>query len=127
MSITAPTDSPDQQPGRRDDTLVSALEVRIQFAPTLPLVRLSGELDLDSLHLLTDAVESIAATACPAELVVLDLAAVTFCDVAGLRALEQCALSLEMLGKQLMLYHLPRAVTRLMTMTGVAQWLPVRA
>ena len=125
MSVTSSIDSPDQ-PARRDEALASALEVRIQFAPTLPLVRLSGELDLDSLHLLTDALDSVAATSCPAELVVLDLAAVTFCDVAGLRSLEQCALSLEMAGKQLMLYHPPRSVTRLMAMTGVAQWLPVR-
>lgn len=104
----------------------SALEVRIQLAPNLPLVRLTGELDLDSLHLLTDAMNSIAATSCPAELVVLDLAGVTFCDVAGLRALEQCALALEMSGKQLMLYEAPRTVTRLMAMTGIATWLPVR-
>jgi anti-anti-sigma factor len=104
----------------------SALDVRIQFAPKLPLVRLAGELDLDSLHLLTDALESIAATARSAELVILDLAGVTFCDVAGLRALEKCALSHEVTGKQLMLYEAPRTVTRLMAMTGIATWLPVR-
>jgi len=125
MSVTTTSDSP-YPPAGREEAFVSALDVRIQFAPKLPLVRLSGELDLDSLHLLTDALDAIAATSCPAELVVLDLAAVTFCDVAGLRALEQCALSLEMVGKQLMLYHPPRSVTRLMTMTGVARWLPVR-
>jgi anti-sigma B factor antagonist len=124
--MTMPAPASDFSTRGDPDRLPSALEVRIQFAPTLPLVRLTGELDLDSLHRLTDALDAIAATDCPADLVVLDLAGVTFCDVAGLRSLEQCALALEVSGRQLMLYEPPRIVTRLMAMTGIAQWLPVR-
>lgn len=107
-------------PGEPD---VSVLDVRIRFIPNLPTVRLVGELDLDSLHLLTDALDAIAATACPADLVVLDLAGVRFCDVAGLRAIAACASTLATSGKQLLLYHPPHPVTRLMEITGIAQHL----
>ena len=104
----------------------SALDVRIHFAPSLPLVRLAGELDIGSLHLLTDALHSVTAAARTADVVVIDLAAVTFCDVAGLRTLEQCGLALEMDGKQLVLYSPPRTVTRLMAVTRIGQGLPIR-
>lgn len=110
---------------RTSDDL-AILDVRIRFTPTLPLVRLAGELDLASEHLLTDALECLAATACPAEMVVLDLSAVRFCDVAGLRAIEGCAVALAATGKKLVLYNPPLAVTRLITLTGVAAMVAIR-
>lgn len=100
--------------------LASVLDVRIRFTPHLPTVRLAGELDLDSLHLLTDALDAIAASACPADLVVLDLADVRFCDVAGLRAIEMCAATLTAVGKELVLYDTPPQVMKLIEITGVA-------
>ncbi|MEZ0579065.1 STAS domain-containing protein [Nocardioides sp. MH1] len=120
MSVTTSATNPDPASS-------AILDVRIQFAPNLPLVRLVGELDLDSHHLLTDALDAIEAAHCPGDLVVVDLEGVTFCDVAGLRALEHCGHALQLAGKQLMLYHPPRAVTRLMTMTGVAQGFATRS
>lgn len=102
------------------------LDVRIHFDPRLPLVRLVGELDLASAHLLADALDATGAAAHRADLVVLDLAGLTFCDLAGLRALEACSLNLEAAGKRLMLYHAPRMVTRLIELSGVARGIELR-
>jgi anti-sigma B factor antagonist len=101
----------------------AVLTVRIRFTPDLPVVRLAGELDLASLHLLADALDSVAATECTGNLVVLDLSGVTFCDVAGLRAVEMCASSLEAADKQLVLYATPDRITKLIAITGVARHL----
>ena len=104
------------------DELPAALSVRIRFTPSLPLVRLTGELDLASLHLLTDALDAVAAASCPGELVVLDLSGITFCDVAGLRTIEMCAATLAAVDKQLLLYQAPASVKRLIEITGVARY-----
>lgn len=101
----------------------AVLTVRIRFTPNLPVIRLAGELDLASLHLLADALDCVAATECTGNLVVLDLSGVTFCDVAGLRALEMCAAALEAADKQLLLYDTPAQIIRLITITGVARHL----
>ena len=99
------------------------LTVRIRFTPDQPVIRLAGELDLASLHLLADALDSVATTECTGNLVVLDLSGVTFCDVAGLRAVEMCAASLEAADKQLLLYKTPDRITKLIAITGVARHL----
>lgn len=104
----------------------AGLDVRIRFNPALPLVRLVGELDLYSAKVLADAVEAVATTASGAPLVLLDLAGLTFCDLAGLRAVEACALNLESLGKQLVLYRPSREVSRLIALSGVASGLDCR-
>ena len=96
------------------------LGIRCHFDPSSPRVCLSGELDLGSAHLLADALDSVGATAGGAMLVVLDVEGVTFCDLAGLRAIEACALSLERSGKQLVIQHPPRSMTKLIAITGVA-------
>ena len=97
------------------------LTVRIRFTPNLPVIRLSGELDLASLHLLADALDAIAAASCAGNLVMLDLSGVTFCDVAGLRAIEMCDAALEAADKQLLLYDTPPQITKLIAITGVAR------
>ena len=112
MSTGEPADSVDSTP---------LLTVRIRFTPSLPVVRLSGELDIASLHLLTDALDSVAASSCPGDLVVLDLAGITFCDVAGLRMIEMCAATLAAADKELLLYDAPQQVRKLIKITGVAR------
>ncbi|HWJ83633.1 MAG TPA: STAS domain-containing protein [Nocardioides sp.] len=103
------------------------LDVRIRFNPSLPLVRLVGELDLNSLHLLADAMYSVTARPSENDLVLLDLAGVTFCDLAGLRAIEACALNLETTAaKRLILYRPSRQVAKLIRISGVAAGLERR-
>jgi anti-anti-sigma factor len=109
-----------------DDAAAAILDVRIRYAPSLPLVRLVGELDVGSAHLLTDAIESLAATQLPAEMVVLDLAEVRFCDIAGLRAIQWCSTALAATGMHLVLYHPPDAVTKLIAMSGMAAGVTIR-
>jgi anti-sigma B factor antagonist len=101
------------------------LDVRIRFDRSLPLVRLSGELDVSSAHLVRDAVASSAAAACPSATVVVDLERVTFCDVAGLRALEDAALALAGDGHEMVLYHVPPTVSRVISLAGVSGLLNV--
>lgn len=104
----------------------ACLDVRIRFAPTLPVVRLAGELDVSSIHLVRDSIESLAAAACSSATVLLDLSRVTFCDVAGLRAIEEATAVLTGTGKELVLYAVPRNVVRLIAVTGVAAHLARR-
>lgn len=101
------------------------LDVRIRFNPSLPLVRLSGELDVSSAHLVRDAVASLAAASCPSATVVVDLQRVTFCDVAGLRALEDAAVALAMDGREMVLYSVPHSVSRVIGLAGVSGLLNV--
>ena len=125
MSVRDRADDDLAFPVPTDDQL-AVLDVRIRFTPTLPVVRLAGELDLSSVHLLTDALDAIAAAECPAELVVLDLSELAFCDIAGLRGMEEGGAALRRAGKELMLYHPPTAVVRLIKLTGVARRLTCR-
>ena len=104
----------------------SILDVKIRFTPSLPVIRLGGELDLDSVHLLHDALQSLTAAHSRAERVLLDLTGVTFCDVAGLRGIERCGAVLADSGRELLLYHVPSCVERLMKLTGVATGLQLR-
>ena len=93
------------------------LEVDVEFAPGLEVVRLAGELDIGSEHLLTDAIACVAArTTRPPAQVVLDLSGVTFCDVAGLRAIEVSAAALSRAGRRLSVRHPSRAVLRLVAL-----------
>lgn len=106
-----------------DAGAASILDVRIMFTPSLPVVRLGGELDVDSVHLVRDALDCVAAMSRRARMIVLDLSDVTFCDVGGLRGIETCAGILEADGRQLVLHRLPQRLTKLIAMTGVASGL----
>lgn len=106
-----------------DPAAASILDVRIMFTPSLPVVRLAGELDVDSVHLVRDALDCVASMSSRARLIVLDLSDVTFCDVGGLRGIETCAGILEAEGRQLVLHRLPQRLTRLIALTGVASGL----
>lgn len=46
--------------------------------------------------------------------------------VAGLRAIEWCSAALAASGKQLVLYHPPAMVTRLIAVTGMAAGVTIR-
>lgn len=97
------------------------LGVRIRYTPSLPMVRISGELDLSCAHLLLDAVRSAADSACPAEVVALDLAGLTFCDLAGVRAIIGAAQALEELGKELRVCSPPSCVLRVVELSGIGE------
>ena len=124
IAMTATSSHPPTTPTVDSDENV--LVVRIRYTPTLPVVRLSGELDMSSIHLLADALESIATANCPAPLVVLDLTDITFCDITGLQGIEDGGTMLAAAGKELLLYHPPERITKLIDMTGIARTLSRR-
>ncbi|MCZ2824471.1 MULTISPECIES: STAS domain-containing protein [unclassified Modestobacter] len=78
---------------------------------------LRGELDRDSAHHLTGAVEALAATSHSCW--VIDTAEVTWCDVGGLRGLASAhALAVDS-GRELRLTGTPRCVDRLLRLSGL--------
>lgn len=96
------------------------LDVGIRYARALPSVRVSGDLDHDSVRLVLDALGSVVAAGCPARLVALDLGGVTSCDLPALEAVEHAAGLLAEDGRELVLHSAPDVVVRLIEETGVA-------
>lgn len=92
--------------------------VDVEFTRERAVVRLVGELDVGSEHLLSDAVRRVAArTSRPSsQQVVIDLSCVTFCDVAGLRAIESSAVALSRAGSEIVVRHPSQAVLRLVAL-----------
>ena len=82
-------------------------------------VVLRGELDRDSAHHLVDAAAALSATSHPSW--VIDTAAVTWCDAAGLRALATVHAVAVAHGRRLRLVRSSRCVDRLVTVSGLAQ------
>lgn len=103
--------------------LSGSLEIRIRYSPSLPLVRLAGDLDSHTVHSLQDALAAVAEREGPATMVLLDLRALTFCDISGLQGIEDAADRLARAGKELVLYATPPRVTGLIELTGVARGL----
>ena len=86
------------------------------IAPGVCLLRLSGDLDIDTAEL---ASEAIRANVCPpARIVLLDLSGVTFCSSAGLRVLT-AARKAATQGIDLGLVGSGRPVRRPMQVTGL--------
>jgi anti-sigma B factor antagonist len=101
------------------------LEVRDIVAGGWHTLRLSGELDLVSTVILSDAADRIAMDAIDG--VVLDLAKVDFMDSTGVRAVlalqDRCA----KLSTELRIVPGPRAVQRVFEVTGLVERLPFQA
>ncbi|PYC79982.1 metal ABC transporter substrate-binding protein [Streptomyces tateyamensis] len=96
--------------------------VAVGDAPGSVVCRLEGALDLDTVDaarvLLNEALAS------PAPVLVVDLAAVTFCDSSGLNLLLQTRLTGQSAGKVLRLAAVPDQVMRLLELTGATEVFP---
>jgi len=85
--------------------------------PDVWLVRLHGDIDLDSAPMAAEALhEHIVA---PARMVVIDLSGVTFCSSSGLRVLAEAARRAAELSIELRLVGAGRPVRRPMDITGL--------
>ncbi|MFC8453428.1 STAS domain-containing protein [Kitasatospora sp. NPDC057223] len=100
------------------------LSTRISAAGPLTTVQVQGELDMDTAHLLTSAVEE-GLLGHP-RILLLDLAAVAFCDCAGLRTLLRTRRRITEAGATFHLASTSRAVLRIMDLTGTAGALDAR-
>jgi anti-sigma B factor antagonist len=92
----------------------------------IAVVRASGELDLATAGQLVRAISASAAG--PRPRVLVDLAAVEFCDSAGLRALLGAAREVEARAGRLVVAVEPGGmVDRLLELAGLTEFLRVRA
>ncbi|MER6198387.1 STAS domain-containing protein [Streptomyces sp. NPDC001586] len=99
--------------------------VRVERGEQSVVVRVSGEIDLDRASLLRDALHAaITRPDCPNEIVV-DLAALTFCDSSGLNALLQARLTAHEHGRQIRLHAPTAQVIHLLELTGTDQLFPI--
>ena len=92
------------------------LHIRSEPAPHAVVLALAGELDLATAAEVTAEVDAL-----PAGPVVLDLAAVSFCDSSGLRGLIECHRSREDRGGLLLTRPSP-PLARLLGMTGLEDY-----
>jgi anti-sigma B factor antagonist len=92
------------------------------IAPGVCLIRLSGDLDLDTSEIASEAVRVNVAP--PTRIVLLDLSGVTFCSSSGLRVLVAAGSEATAHGIELRLVGAGRPVRRPMQVTGLdAQFL----
>ncbi|MFF1868788.1 STAS domain-containing protein [Kitasatospora herbaricolor] len=97
--------------------------VRDSFAG--PMVEAAGELDYDTAPRLRIVLRRALAARPAPQVLVVDLAGVTFCDSAGLNTLLQARRNAERQDMVLRLARPSDIVTRLLEMTGVDQVFPV--
>jgi anti-anti-sigma factor len=90
----------------------------------VPVLRPSGEVDIAAVTRLRPAWLALADATSP-ELVVVDLAEVTFMDVAGLGLLVGLRNRQQQHGGRVHLRHVPHRVTTLLELTGLAHLFPV--
>jgi anti-sigma B factor antagonist len=104
---------------------VHVLSTEIVDAP-VPIVRVSGELDISTVAQLCRAVHVAATEAAKPPRLIVDLLALTFCDSTGLRALIGAVKEVDVLGGRAVL-----AVTRdgmldrLLDLSGLSEFLRV--
>ena len=105
-------------------TDLKVLTTEVQDDP-IPIVRATGELDLDTAPQLAAAIEEAARDARPPR-VVIDFTGVSFCDSTGLRALIGAVREVEVLGGRAIVAAEPDgALDRLLMLSGLREFLRV--
>ncbi len=103
---------------------VHALSTEIVDAP-VPLVRVTGELDLSTVAQLCRAIHT-AATRAPQAGLIVDLTGLTFCDSTGLRGLIGGVKEVDVLGGRAVLAVQPGGMLeRLLELSGLIEFLRV--
>ncbi|MET9618904.1 STAS domain-containing protein [Kitasatospora indigofera] len=106
-------------------TIGPTFTTTVRDTPAGPVVEAAGELDLVGAPILHTALHrALAIHPAPPKLVI-DLAAVTFCDSTGLDALLLARTEAERQGVTLHLARLTHAVTRVLKITGTDKVFPV--
>jgi anti-anti-sigma factor len=109
---------------RPDPTALLSLEMTGTALVTV--VRVSGELDLSTAHLLTGLVDLVVGNSAPRRLV-LDLSAVSFFAAVGVSALVHARNAVSVRGGALLLREPSRNVRRVLALTGDLQRFAVEA
>jgi anti-sigma B factor antagonist len=112
--------------GDKDDDVTatwrSSAWVEVSEEPGTLILRLAGELDMESVRLVASAVMVAIPTA---GAVVLDLGGLTFCDSSGIGMLAAAHRKASDEGTVLTVSNVPAAVARLLTISGMDQVLTV--
>jgi len=95
------------------------LRLDLRHEGPVPVVRVRGDLDLASAHLLTELVDHVVAAQSPAALV-LDLARLDFLSAAGITALLRAREILRCRDVHLVLRDPPAVICRVLVIGGVA-------
>jgi anti-sigma B factor antagonist len=109
------------------DSTGPALTVAVDCHPSLVLIDVTGDLDIDGAPALCAAIEDGRRPLGP-DHVIVDLSDVRFCDSTGLRALIEAAREVTVAGGQLIVI-VPEdgPVRRLIALTGAQEFLGVTA
>jgi anti-anti-sigma factor len=105
-------------------------EIGTSFTPPLAVLRLRGELDLNTVNAIGWAIDEALDQGCA--LVGMDLAGVSFIDCSGIGALIEAMHRLNAASAQLCVHRLSREVSRMMKLTatdvlfGVCDLAPAR-
>lgn len=95
----------------------SGFDITVRVHQQHGVVSLAGELDVAAAPRLGEALQSLLEHDC--RQILMDLSAVTFLDSSGLAELIRANQTLRRQGRHMHLHHPPRAVLRLLDMTGV--------
>ncbi|WP_371476613.1 STAS domain-containing protein [Kitasatospora sp. NBC_00315] len=106
-------------------TTEPAFSVTLRTGPTGPILEAAGELDLDGAPHLHTALRRALTTSPASPILVIDLAAVTFCDSCGLNALLRARIEAERRGAAVRLARPSRTLVRLLQITGADRVFPV--
>ena len=106
-------------------SMQAPLGVSVQPQPGGYTVAVSGELDVGTIDHLRRVLDSVGS--CKERLLTLDLAGVTFMDSCGIHLLTQLAGRATAEGWELTIERVPAAVSRVLTLTGLDTYLPIRA
>jgi anti-sigma B factor antagonist len=101
-------------------THLSITQVTLNGEQRLDVV---GELDMASAHALLESVEVFERTG--GEVLAIDLAGVTFMDVAGMRVLLEAARRAHRRGSRIVIYNPRRIASRVFSLTAVDQQLEI--
>jgi anti-anti-sigma factor len=93
------------------------------LAPGVQLIRIAGDLDIDTCVAASELIR--AEIVPPADVVLLDLSAVTFCSSSGLRVLIQASQHAAQSGVELRIAGAGRPVLRPLQVTGLDRHLQV--
>ncbi|MFG2608491.1 STAS domain-containing protein [Streptomyces sp. NPDC048514] len=99
--------------------------VQVRWAPQGRVVALRGELDHASAVQLQEAAETVFAEIERPALIVIDCAALEFCDSSGINSLIRMHLRLAGHDGVLRLAAVPASVARVFTLTGLDQVIPM--
>jgi anti-sigma B factor antagonist len=103
----------------------AALRIEQRAVGVVEVIELRGELDIAGAPALAARIDALRRSGPPAR-VLVDLCELDFCDSTGLRALIGAAGEVRAAGGRLVVSAGPGGVSRLLRITGAAEWLDIQ-